>query len=77
MNVENSTDTLSSNNTISKDIILDYLDPKILEVKEYIHPNQFKEYSLKAKKLGFKFVASGPLVRSSYNASEVGHHLIF
>ena len=56
-----------------------YIKPpgNILEVKEYIHPNQFKEYSLKAKELGFSFVASGPLVRSSYNASEVGHHLSF
>ena len=56
-----------------------YIKPpgNILEVKEYVHPNQFKEYSLKAKELGFKFVASGPLVRSSYNASEVGNHLSF
>ena len=31
----------------------------------------FKNYSLKAKDLGFKFVASGPLVRSSYKAGEL------
>lgn len=40
-------------------------------VVEYIHPDKFEEYGEKAKEAGFKFVASGPLVRSSYHAREV------
>lgn len=38
---------------------------------EYIHPNVFEEYKKIALELGFSFVASAPLVRSSYNASEM------
>lgn len=40
-------------------------------IKEYIHPTVFKKYKEEAIKLGFSFVASDPLVRSSYNASEM------
>jgi lipoic acid synthetase len=35
---------------------------------EYIHPDVFEEYRLKALDAGFRHVASGPLVRSSYQA---------
>ena len=47
-----------------------YLQPSKdhLAVREYIHPDQFKRYADIAKELGFKQVASGPLVRSSYHA---------
>ncbi len=38
---------------------------------EYITPEQFNRYREYAKELGFKGVASGPLVRSSYNAVEM------
>ena len=50
-----------------------YLQPsfKHPEVVEYVAPKQFKEYKKIGESLGFKFVASGPFVRSSYNASEV------
>ncbi|GAA0120810.1 MAG: lipoyl synthase [Clostridium argentinense] len=50
-----------------------YLMPskKHINVVEYIHPDTFKKYELIGKDLGFKFVASGPLVRSSYYAEEV------
>lgn len=41
-----------------------------LKVQEYIEPQKFKHYERIAKDLGFKYVASGPLVRSSYKASE-------
>lgn len=44
-----------------------------LPVQEYIHPDQFKEYGEIARSLGFSFVASGPLVRSSYKADEQFH----
>ncbi|MDA3799824.1 MAG: lipoyl synthase [Kiritimatiellae bacterium] len=40
-------------------------------VYEYIHPDVFEEYKVIAKEIGFKFVASAPLVRSSYNAEEM------
>ncbi len=35
---------------------------------EYIHPDVFEEYRMKALEAGFRHVASGPLVRSSYQA---------
>lgn len=37
---------------------------------EYITPEQFAQYKEMALELGFKYVASGPLVRSSYHAGE-------
>lgn len=50
-----------------------YLQPtqKHLPVKEYIHPDQFKEYQEIGKQMGFKAVFSGPFVRSSYLADEL------
>jgi len=49
-----------------------YLRPtmKHLPVVEYIHPTVFKEYEVIGADMGFAFVASGPFVRSSYNAIE-------
>ncbi len=40
-------------------------------VVEYVHPDTFEQYRKEALKLGFKGVASGPLVRSSYKAHEM------
>ena len=37
-------------------------------MKEYITPEDFKKYKEKGESLGFSFVASDPLVRSSYKA---------
>jgi lipoic acid synthetase len=37
-------------------------------VVEYIHPDVFEEYRILGEEMGFKFVASAPLVRSSYLA---------
>jgi lipoyl synthase len=47
-----------------------YLRPtmKHLPVHEYIHPDVFKEYEVIGEAMGFAFVASGPFIRSSYNA---------
>ncbi|MEQ1934586.1 MAG: hypothetical protein ABL962_12040, partial [Fimbriimonadaceae bacterium] len=47
-----------------------YLRPtmKHLPVTAYIHPDEFKEYEAIGEELGFAFVASGPFIRSSYNA---------
>ena len=39
-------------------------------VREYIEPGVFEEYGNIARKKGFSFVASAPLVRSSYYAAE-------
>ncbi|WP_066636855.1 lipoyl synthase [Desulfolucanica intricata] len=52
-----------------------YLAPsaKHHEVIEYIHPDRFKKYKEIAYKMGFKYVASDPLVRSSYHAADVSH----
>ncbi|HUZ76675.1 MAG TPA: lipoyl synthase [Chloroflexota bacterium] len=46
-----------------------------LPVREYVHPDTFREYGEQARSLGFSFVASGPLVRSSYKADEQFHGL--
>ena len=44
--------------------------PKHLPVVEYIRPEQFNYYGDIAHKKGFLYVASGPLVRSSYHAAD-------
>ena len=50
-----------------------YLRPakKNLPVVEYMHPDVFEALKIYALGLGFEFVASGPLVRSSMNAEEM------
>jgi lipoic acid synthetase len=49
-----------------------YLQPskKHLKVEEFMHPDEFDELALQGDKMGFEYVASGPLVRSSYKAAE-------
>ena len=49
-----------------------YLQPSKthLPIYEYITPAQFDEYREAGMRKGFKFIASGPLVRSSYHAAE-------
>lgn len=42
--------------------------PKHLEVNRFIHPDEFAEYRELGMKMGFRYVESGPLVRSSYHA---------
>ena len=46
-------------------------NPKKLRVKAFITPKEFEEYSTYGRKIGIKFVYSGPFVRSSYNADLV------
>lgn len=52
-----------------------YLSPsqnaRHVPVERFIHPEEFKEYEDVAYGRGFRFVMSGPLVRSSYMAEEV------
>lgn len=47
-----------------------YLRPtmKHLPVVRYVHPDEFREYETIGEDMGFTFVASGPFIRSSYNA---------
>jgi lipoic acid synthetase len=49
-----------------------YLRPseKHLAVEEFVRPEVFDDLAAEGRALGFKFVASGPLVRSSYKAGE-------
>jgi lipoyl synthase len=49
-----------------------YLRPsrRHLPVAEYVTPEQFARYKEIGTKMGFRYVASGPLVRSSYRAGE-------
>jgi len=49
-----------------------YLQPtlKHLPVIEFVTPEKFAEYKVKAEAMGFVHVASGPMVRSSYHADE-------
>lgn len=49
-----------------------YLRPSKLhiEIEEYVTPEKFEEYRLEGINKGFKYIASSPLVRSSYKAEE-------
>ncbi|MEZ4936568.1 MAG: lipoyl synthase [Crocinitomicaceae bacterium] len=47
--------------------------PKHLPVAEFVAPEKFDKYKEVGLKMGFKYVESGPLVRSSYHAEK---HLV-
>ena len=44
--------------------------PKHLPIVRYVRPEEFAEFRAEGLELGFKHVESGPLVRSSYHASD-------
>jgi lipoic acid synthetase len=48
--------------------------PKHAELVRYVEPDEFDAYAAAGRELGFRFVASGPLVRSSYRAAEAFLH---
>lgn len=50
-----------------------YLNPsfKHVQVARYLPPEEFDELAAIARRMGFKQVASGPFVRSSYHAEEM------
>jgi lipoic acid synthetase len=52
-----------------------YLTPtlKHVPVARYLPPAEFDELAELARSLGFKKVAAGPFVRSSYHADEMIH----
>lgn len=56
-----------------------YLRPttsRHLPVAEYVRPERFAEYERIGEEMGFAFVASGPFVRSSYNAQAFSEKLL-
>ena len=70
--VEEVIQTMKDLRGVGLDIITigQYLQPskKHLPVKEFITPEQFKEYETLGLEMGFMYVESGALVRSSYKA---------
>jgi len=50
-----------------------YLRPSSwhIQVSEYVSPGKFEFYKKRGEELGFKYVAAGPFVRSSYRAGEL------
>lgn len=66
--------TLSDLRAVGCDVVTfgQYLQPRKrhLPVESFISPDKFKEWQAEAENLGFLYVASGPLVRSSYRAGE-------
>lgn len=45
--------------------------PRHLPVERFVSPDEFRGYAETARALGFKMVASAPLVRSSYRADQL------
>ena len=41
-----------------------------LKVADYVHPDIFAMYKREGQKMGFDYIESGPLVRSSYHAEK-------
>jgi len=67
-------ETMEDLRSVQVDILTlgQYLQPtrKHLPVQDFVTPEQFKEYEELGLKMGFRFVESGPLVRSSYHAEK-------
>lgn len=67
-------ETLEDLRAVGVDIVTfgQYLQPskRHLNVEKFYSPDEFNELKRLAEKMGFKFVASGPLVRSSYKAAD-------
>ncbi len=49
--------------------------PNNIEVVAYIHPDTFAKYKEDGEKMGFRYVASAPFVRSSFHAEEALAHV--
>lgn len=49
-----------------------YLQPtkRHMKVDTYVTPENFQKWKVVGEQMGFKYVASGPFVRSSYKAGE-------
>jgi lipoic acid synthetase len=66
--------TLKDLRSVNCDVVTfgQYLQPtpRHLKVEEFITPEKFQYWQKTAEDMGFLYVASGPLVRSSYRAGE-------
>jgi len=66
--------TLKDLRSIDCDVVTfgQYLQPteRHLKVEKYVAPEEFQKWQEVAEGMGFLYVASGPLVRSSYRAGE-------
>jgi lipoic acid synthetase len=71
---EEVTQTMTDLRAIGVDVVTfgQYLRPTEhhLSVVEYVTPEKFDHYRQVGENMGFKYVASGPMVRSSYKAGE-------
>ncbi|MDE2509452.1 MAG: lipoyl synthase [Planctomycetota bacterium] len=71
-------DTLADLRSVGCDLVTigQYLQPSTrhLPVERYLPPDEFEMLGAAARALGFKDVASGPFVRSSYHADEMAGH---
>lgn len=67
-------ETLEDLRSVDVDVITlgQYLQPtpKHLPIHEFVTPERFAEYKEIGLKMGFRYVESGPLVRSSYRAEK-------
>ncbi len=67
-------ETLEDLRSVNVDIVTlgQYLQPtpKHLPITEFVTPERFEEYKEYGLKIGFRYVESGPLVRSSYHAEK-------
>jgi lipoic acid synthetase len=67
-------ETMEDLRSVNVDILTlgQYLQPTVkhLPIVEFVTPDRFEEYKELGLKMGFRFVESGPLVRSSYHAEK-------
>lgn len=67
-------ETMEDLRSVNVDVLTigQYLQPtaKHLPIDEFITPERFAEYKELGLKMGFRYVESGPLVRSSYHAEK-------
>jgi lipoic acid synthetase len=67
-------ETMEDLRSVQVDIITlgQYLQPtpKHLPIAEFVTPERFEKYRLLGIEMGFRYVESGPLVRSSYHAEK-------
>lgn len=67
-------ETMADLRSVGCDILTlgQYLQPTTehLPVAEFISPEKFESYKTKGLEMGFRFIESGPLVRSSYHAEK-------
>jgi lipoic acid synthetase len=67
-------ETMEDLRSVKVDILTlgQYLQPTLrhLPIAEFVSPERFEEYRETGLKMGFRYVESGPLVRSSYHAEK-------